>query len=550
MYDSGAQWSLVCDLQLLTDIKDHTQTYLTATNSTGTATHTGNLVLQGQDITITLPDVMYGPQAEYNMISTWSLAEAGYDVTHNTDELWITSKSDRKRYVIARSPGDHLFWGTSDLLPLEQSEEPPAALYPALCENIGARQYAALLHIRTSEIPNPFGPRNLIYYHLVCGHASLEALKALRNLKIISFEDDRDDIQRIRECRVCNETNLVAKPHSKNHAPTTKKHERVHSDTIGPIIGERGRHFYITTLIDEHTRYIEIIITGTKSFKERLLNRLKVWNSRAQVRYFRSDNATEMPTEEELANLGIEKDPISSYSPEQNGFAEAMNRVLLAQVRKIVKPFEHYNYLPLLEHIYNHAAYMLNLLKPRNRGTSPQIAYHSQPVNHDNFMTFGVDVTVKLKHHQEARTAGAPFDKVHKTTQGIYLGHLGENTGYREAGYKVLVDYTNVLKTRDITFGNKMDNLVEYFEEIDRMNLERIHPDMDMFQQIKQAAQLKQHMSNFPIHVNGEREVNNLDEQIDAIETEPLTEAVEEAYRSGHAVVQTQPDIVTAIEVP
>lgn len=112
------------------------------------------------------------------------------------------------------------------------------------------------------------------------------------------------------------------------------------------------------------------------------------------------------------------------------------------------------------------------------------------------------------------------------------------------------MDHTNVLITCDVTFGNKMDNLVEHFEEFDHMNLQIIYPDIDMFKQIELAAQLKRYMLNFPVHVDGASEASNLEEQIDAIETEPLTEAVQEAYRSGHAVVQTQPDIVTAIEVP
>lgn len=88
---------------------------------------------------------------------------------------------------------------------------------------------------------------------------------------------------------------------------------------------------------------MEFIVTISKSFKGELLKKLKVWNNRFPgylIRFFRSDNASEMPTSEELAVLGIENEPIVSYSPEQNGFAEAMNKILIRNVKISVSVFE------------------------------------------------------------------------------------------------------------------------------------------------------------------------------------------------------------------
>lgn len=170
---------------------------------------------------------------------------------------------------------------------------------------------------------------------------------------------------------------------------------------MGPIIGSKGRTIYVTTLIDEYTCYTELLITDDKAFKAEFLEKLQVWNSRfpgEKIRFFRSDNAVEMPNSQELAKLSIEKEPIASYSPEQNGVAEAMKKVLIRQVKKIVGTFKNAtlmdetikdaNYFSLLRFIFLHAAYLHNHLKPRNREDVPKQVYQNVKVDPLDFLEF------------------------------------------------------------------------------------------------------------------------------------------------------------------
>ncbi|GEQ72910.1 hypothetical protein JCM33374_g6598 [Metschnikowia sp. JCM 33374] len=129
-----------------------------------------------------------------------------------------------------------------------------------------ALQFIILANIQITDVPNPFGPRTLMYYHLVCCHASLPVLRRLKKLKLISYQEGPDDQELIKGCQVCIEANLVAAPHKKKHVRATRIHERVHSDTLGPIMSENERLLYITTITDEFTQLLELIITENKKF--------------------------------------------------------------------------------------------------------------------------------------------------------------------------------------------------------------------------------------------------------------------------------------------
>ncbi|GEQ67695.1 hypothetical protein JCM33374_g1360 [Metschnikowia sp. JCM 33374] len=551
MYDSGAQRTFVCDIKLLINPQDCDETGVTANHTDIAITKTGDLVLSGQGITITIREALYSPDLDGNFISTFDIAKAGYEVSHDTEELWITDSKTRKRYTIGQSPGDQLFWGKMDLTPLKGEElmDLTSKIQSDPKHRLKALQFIILANIQTTDVPNPFGPRTLMYYHLVCCHASLPVLRRLKKLKLISYQEGPDDQELIKGCQICIEANLVAAPHKKKHVRATRIHERVHSDTLGPIMSENGRPLYITTITDEFTQLLELIITENKKFKTELLDKLRVWNNRFPeypIRFFRSDNAVEMPTETELSKLGIEKEPIASYSPQQNGLAEVMNKLLISKVKKIVKHFEpHHNYFPLLKFIFMHAAYMMNHLPAGDRPNIPQIMYHNVSFEEgpEPYRSFGDDVTVKLNNAQEARTAGVEFSKFHNTVRGSYLGHHGT------AGYKVLIDPTHVIITKDLRFGKGKENLFRYFDEIEAMGLDRIHPDSNVTSQVNMANQIRKQLRRMP---EFEAVTPNTDheEDIDALETAPLSEEVNGSYRQGHAVVPEQPSILTEVEVP
>lgn len=540
MYDSGAQSTVVNDIQLLSNPIPREATVSVANDGISIATHVGKLILCGQGITITLPKAWYCPLMSNNFISTHDIAEAGYTVGHDTDTLWVISNDGQQRYIIAKNPGDRAFYGDTKLKPISLP----------IITRVSKQQYVKISNVAISEMPITYGRKNMIYYHLVCGHASVEALKSLKKLNVLEFNDSPEDEERIRLCQTCRRVNLTAKPHNKTHIPAERIHERIHSDTMGPIEGSKGKSIYITTLTDEFSRYMEVVITSTKSFKEELLRKIHVWSNRfpdKPIRYFRSDNAQEMPSEEDLSKYGIQKEPISSYSPQQNGFAEAMNKIIIRNVQKIIAPLESRNYLPLLPSIIEHAVYTTNLHKPHGRPDLPYSVYHKKGVEESKYMMYGVDVIVKLNNAQEARTAGITYSKFSNTAMGSYIGHHGD------AGYRILVNSGNILYTKDVTFiePHTHEQISIYFDHVDLCGAESLLENVSGSDQLINAREIREHLAKYPSTGGCLEEEQPIDDrESDAIVTAPLTEEVDDSYVIDYANVPNQPGILTAVDVP
>lgn len=545
MYDTGAKQTVVCDLSLLTNVTDCSILVSCAGLHQTMATKTGDLVLQGFGLNITIRDVLFIPNFEFNLINPVMFAKHDHTVSHDDFSMWLTSKKDGKIHTIASVDEENgtLFWGYKNLTPLiENREELTKYLNPSKDNANIVLLFAMLGSINYGEVANCYGEKDVIYYHLITSHMSHEGLKALSKLGVIPYKPQKNDEQRIRECKICRDANLQATPHRKRHQSAARKHERVHSDTMGPITCTKGRNIYITTLIDECTRYTEIIILENKSIAEPLLRKLKVWNSRDStypIRYFRCDNASEMPTDEQLASLGIEKDPISSYSPQQNGLAESINKVITRYTKRIIGHFKQYNYLPILPFILEHAVYIMNRLKPRRMETLPIKAYNDEDTELSLFKQFGTDVIVLLGSAQEARGADTEYNKFNKTADGIYLGHHGK------AGYKILFDKGKILYTNNVSFGNSNDNLIRYLQMCDTMDFEKIEEQNDLTRQMENITNIKSTLEQ-PLTRKTEiiKDVKAMMEQLH------LLDEIDSVDTVSDAIVTGLPNVLTTLEPP
>lgn len=89
------------------------------------------------------------------------------------------------------------------------------------------------------------------------------------------------------------------------------------------------------------------------------------------------------------------------------------------------------------------------------------------------------------------------YDKISDIAKGIYVGHIGF------ADCVILVDVKTLLFTKDTTFGNRMDDLIDFFRKIQTMNVETIYPADDMFGQFEQSRQVRKHMLLHPAKTSG-----------------------------------------------
>ena len=243
----------------------------------------------------------------------------------------------------------------------------------------------------------PTGDKNDIYnFHLMSNHMSIEKILLLQKYQGLVLHTSKESLQKIADCKVCLLSN--AKQRSHNHhseRKASRRHERLHCDTLGPFRSENNK-WYLTSVIDEHTGYIEGIITKDRKVKDLLIQRLKIWNNRFndKVAYFRSDNAPEFPQPSDLAEFGIWRETIAAYLPELNGLAEVVNKLILQQIYRIVVTLGP-QILKLIYYVIQYSITMINHTPRRSlKGQTPYGCYYQ--LSEGNFYRFPLPSIVSL----------------------------------------------------------------------------------------------------------------------------------------------------------
>ena len=119
--------------------------------------------------------------------------------------------------------------------------------------------------------------------------------------------------------------------------------ELIHSDVCGKIGTQSlGGGEYFVTFVDDHSRHVWIYILKHKG---EVFQRFKEWKvlvekaSGRKVKILRSDNGGEYTSAEFAAYLtkeGVRHELTIPHTPQQNGVAERLNRILIESVRTML----------------------------------------------------------------------------------------------------------------------------------------------------------------------------------------------------------------------
>jgi transposase InsO family protein len=128
---------------------------------------------------------------------------------------------------------------------------------------------------------------------------------------------------------------------------TTRQLEMLHMDLFGPVayISIGGNKYGLVT-VDDYSRYTWVFFLQDKSETQEVLKKfLKRAQNEfdAKVKKIRSDNDTEFKNtqvEDFLDKEGIKHEFLASYSPQQNGMAERMNRTLIEMTRTMLDEYK------------------------------------------------------------------------------------------------------------------------------------------------------------------------------------------------------------------
>ena len=117
----------------------------------------------------------------------------------------------------------------------------------------------------------------------------------------------------------------------------------IHSDLCGPFEVESiGGSKYFMFFIDDATRKVFVYMLKSKDEAKTVYEKFKSMVQRQsgrQIKIFRSDNGREYVNASMKASMerdGICHQTTCTYTPEQNGVAERMNRIIVEKVRSML----------------------------------------------------------------------------------------------------------------------------------------------------------------------------------------------------------------------
>lgn len=254
-------------------------------------------------------------------------------------------------------------------------------------------------------------------------------------------------------CDICAKAKATRKPFQDTEKPRSREiGELIHSDIGGPINIEthRGEKYFLT-IIDDYSHFTEVRLMKNKSEATNLIieyiQRMK--NQGTNVKRIRSDNGGEFQALERYCKSnGIIQEFTCSYTPQQNGVAERMNRTLMNRVRALLCESN------LPKHLWGEAimcaTYTLNRSPTKAlRGENPASIYLGK-IGLERLRVFGskawvVNLPKKSKLEQRSKEM--------------------RMVGYATSGYRLWNPETEeIVISRDVTF----DENDYIYQEIER----------------------------------------------------------------------------------
>ncbi|CAK9800955.1 Retrovirus-related Pol polyprotein from transposon TNT 1-94 [Anthophora plagiata] len=304
--DSGATSHMCHEVSSFTNLKPATnQIVRLATNVTTLAKGIGTVPVVNQKFTLQLQDTLHVPELKTNLISVPKVVDSGRQVLFTKTQARVINP-DGVTIAVANREGN-LFVMRS------------------------MAHSTALASQDNDEI---------LEWHRRLGHLNETDLRKLKEKDMVrGLTLSQKD--RLPTCEICIENKQSATPFPKVSNRRSKELvHRIHSDLCGPMrVKSVGGAAYFATFIDDASRWVKVCILKSK---DEVKNAFKAYKALVEnqttrkIKILRTDNGLEYCGKEftkYLEECGIKREQTASYSPQQNGVAERMNRTLLEMAR-------------------------------------------------------------------------------------------------------------------------------------------------------------------------------------------------------------------------
>jgi hypothetical protein len=282
-------------------------------------------------------------------------------------------------------------------------------------------------------------------WHQRLGHMNQDALLKLNNGLVsgIKFKPSTED----KCCAICSKGKQSRLSFPKNGSRATDTLGIIHSDLCGIMeCKSLGGANYFLTFIDDFTRKVFVYFLKSKSDVKELFDEYRALvetQTGKKIKILRTDNGLEFCNKEldsQLRKAGIIHQTSNTYTPQQNGLAERMNRTLVEKARCML--FE--SNLPkyFWAEAISTAAYIYNRSPTRSvTGKTPEEAWSNKIPDISHMKTFGCMAMVHIPKEKRKK-----WDS--KSQELIFVGYCSDTKGYRLVNMKS----KSVVKSRDVVF--------------------------------------------------------------------------------------------------
>lgn len=376
-----------------------------------------NLLCGVNKIDATLHNVQYVPNLCANLLSVAQMVRNGNRVSFDAN-------------------GCHIFNKNGDLIGV-------APLIDNMYKLQLARDSIVFAAAAVDKVRDDNNNNTSFIWHRRLGHVNFDTLKQIsKTANGLDFVDVK-----AAQCETCIMGKQSRIPFPKEGKRSEEPLQLVHSDVCGPMSeNSLGGGRYFVTFLDDFSRKLFVYILREKSEVYSKFIEFKNLTERQtgrKIKMLRTDNGTEYVNKSFLnfcKSNGVIHQKSTTYTPQQNGMAERMNRTIMEKVRCMLIDAK----LPLCfwAEAVTTAAFIVNRIPCKGTGLkSPEEVWTGAKPDLSGMRIFGCRAMVHIPNERRKK-----LDP--KSSACILLGFSSESKAYR------LYDQSKrkIVVSRDVIF--------------------------------------------------------------------------------------------------
>jgi transposase InsO family protein len=433
MVDSGSTDHMVNNVQLLHNVRPLTsECNLAAKQAKVPVKAVGDVRLQNHvGEIVTLQNALYVPDLSCNLISAPRADDAGLEIVSKCGKLSICD--DSKVLLVAH-----------------RNSQMDGSLYYADC----TPEYSAVAPAQAQAAASPGVPssssKNVVLWHRRLAHTGYSTIAHMSRRCVVKglpaatlFEQQ---LKSTSVCAPCAVSKAARVPFPASDARASQPLERLHADIAGPFATSAGGARYFTVIVDDYSGFKIVAVHSKKSESAQLVENTILQMQRkyklpvGSLRTDRDSVYMSKRFQDFLTKEGIEHQPSSGYSPQENGHAERAIRTLTEARDALLADSG------LATKFWGdalmHATYVKNLCSS-SADSSPFELFRGFKPDVTNLRVFGCACYVRIPSEHRKKSA-----LPRKAQLGKFLGFAQPNF----KAYRVLLPSGKVLISRDVDF--------------------------------------------------------------------------------------------------